>query len=96
MLNSKLLLSTLLQFLLFIVIYIVKAYDYIFVYREIDNLKYYHQADAELAPILMSCRTLKDASCLDAILGLKLTPKHKWNEYIYVITNNAERMVCSL
>lgn len=46
------------------------------------------------ASILMSAYSFNEASCLELLLGLKLTPTNvKWKAYISAIAKDIERMV---
>ena len=49
----------------------------------------------DIPPISMDGVDLEESSCLDKLLGLKVSSDLKWNEYIACIAKNAARMVGS-
>ena len=57
---------------------------------------HHHRKPPDLSPVQMSETTLSEALCLDRLLGLKITPDLKWNEYIREVAKVAGKMVGSL
>ena len=47
------------------------------------------------SPIHMDNSTLKEAPCIERLLGLKLTPDLRWNSYILSVVKEASKMVGS-
>ena len=57
---------------------------------------HHHRNPPNLSPVEMSETTLSESSCFDRLLGLKITPDLKWNEYIREVAKVAGKMVGSL
>ena len=54
-----------------------------------------HRNDTDIPPISMDGVDLEESSCLDKLLGLKVSSDLRWNAYIECIAKNAARMVGS-
>ena len=57
---------------------------------------HHHRNPPDLSSVKMSETTLSEASSFDRLLGLKITPDLKWNEYIGEVAKVAGKMVGSL
>ena len=57
---------------------------------------HHHHSDPSLHPVHVDSTALNEAPCLEKLLGLKLTPDLKWNDYITSIAKEAAKMVGNL
>ena len=57
---------------------------------------HHHHSDLSFHPVHMDSTVLNEAPCLEKLLGLKLTPDLKWNDYITSIAKEAAKMVGNL
>ena len=60
-------------------------------------VSFHHHRSQEftLPPILMNDVELEEKSCLDRLIGLKLTSDLKWNAYIVEVAKNVSKMIGS-
>ena len=57
---------------------------------------HHHHSDPSVHPVDMDSTAFNEAPCLEKLLGLKLTPDLKWNDYITSIAKEAAKMVGNL